>query len=83
MANYRKDGQTIREPSAIEEEGRRIAQQLGIDIRYIGPQYGKDDEFMFHVFNDIAVTGTSFVANTLEEAIASLTEKRTLFGGKR
>lgn len=65
----------------IEEQGRKIAQQLGNDIVYNGPQY-LNDEFMFHVFTDVAVTGTTFAAKTFEEAKANLIEKRKLFGAK-
>ena len=64
-------------PFAIEEEGRQIARQLG--IRYVGPQYGKNDEFVAHLFKDVAVTNTSFLANTLQKASTRLAKRRRLF----
>jgi len=64
-----------------EEEGRRIARQLG--VRYTGPQYRKNDEFIAHLFTDVEVTGTTFAAKTLQEAIANLAEKRRVFGAVR
>lgn len=62
--------------ASIREEGRRIAQQLG--LRYEGLQYLRDG-FVTHLFTDIAVSGTTFAANTLQEARAKLAEKRRQF----
>ncbi len=53
-----------------QEEGQRIADQLGQGIIYSGPQmYG--ETFMIHLFTD-PVTGTTFSARTLEQARARL-----------
>ena len=60
----------------IEEEGRRITEELG--VAYTGPQM-YEGEFMFHLFTD-PVTGTTFAAKTLEEARAKLSERRKAFG---
>lgn len=64
--------------SDIEDEGKAIARQLGDGIRYEGPQmlHGR---LYAHVFTDVAVTGTTFLANTFEEAKQSLAEKRNEF----
>ena len=61
---------------SIREEGRRIAQQLG--VRYEGPQYLRDG-FVTHLFTDVAVWGTTFAASTLQEARTKLAEKRRQF----
>lgn len=62
--------------ASIKEEGWRIAQQLG--VRYEGPQYLRDG-FATGLFTDVAVSGTTFAANTLQEARAKLAEKRRQF----
>jgi len=59
----------------IEEEGRRIAEEIG--VAYTGPQM-YEGEFMFHLFTDPA-TGTTFAAKTLEEAKTRLSEERKAF----
>jgi len=69
---------------SIEEEGRRIAQRLGQGVTYRGPwlPYGPKGEFLGYFFQDDAVTGSSFVAKTFEEAKADLIEMRRKFGAK-
>ncbi len=62
----------------IEAEGKAIAEQLGEEVFYNGPQY-KGDRFCFHHFTD-RVTGTTFSAITLKEVKARLVEVRKNFG---
>ena len=54
------------------DKGEEIAKELG--IRYDGIQ-----EELGMQFTDIHQTGTTFYANTLEEAKVRLAEKRKLF----
>jgi len=70
--------------SSIEEEGQRIAERLGQGVTYRGPwfPYGPNGKFLGYFFQDDAVTGSSFVAKTFEEAKASLIEMRKDFGAK-
>ena len=69
---------------SIEQEGQRIAEELGHGVVYLGPwlPYGRKGEFFGHFFDDRAVTGTSFVAKTLDEAKAALIKARREFGAK-
>lgn len=70
--------------SSLEEEGRRIAKRLGQGVTYRGPwlPYGPGGEFLGHFFQDDAVTETSFVAKTFEEAKANLIDIRKKWGAK-
>lgn len=61
-----------------EAKGKAIAEQLGNEVSYNGPQY-EGDRFCFHLFTD-RVTGTTFSAETVEEAKARLVEVRKNFG---
>jgi hypothetical protein len=66
---------------ALKRQGELIAEQLGGGVMYVGPQMD-NDSFVFHIFNDDAVTDTSFTGKTFEEAKVSLIEKRSAFGAK-
>ena len=70
--------------SSTEEAGQKIAQRLGQGVTYKGPwlPYGPKGEFLGYFFQDDAVTETSFVAKTFEEAKASLIKTRKDFGAK-
>ncbi len=70
--------------SSIEEEGQKIAQRLGQGVTYRGPWFlpGLKREFLGYFFQDDAVTESSFVAKTFEEAKASLIKTRKAFGAK-
>ncbi|MBA7654639.1 hypothetical protein ES703_62521 [subsurface metagenome] len=59
----------------MEEEGRSIARELGVGVRYFDTQY-YNDEFVFHLFHDDAVTGSSFAAKTRGEAKKVLPQER-------
>ncbi len=63
-------------PPEPEKLGREIAKETG--LRYDGVQVGLGLQF-----TDIKGTGTTFCANTLEEAKALLAEKRRLFAAAR
>ncbi|MFH1575602.1 MAG: hypothetical protein ABIB55_01490 [Candidatus Nealsonbacteria bacterium] len=64
----------------LRQEGREIAQKLGNGVTYLGPQMNKNNEFIFHLFNDDpALTGTTFVGKTFEGAKKNLINKRKLF----
>ncbi len=69
--------------SRLEEEGQKVAERLGNGVTYGRPwlPYGPKGEFFGHFFLD-AVTGTSFVAKTFEEAKAELTKTRKQFGAR-
>ncbi len=60
---------------SLIEEGQEIARKLGGEVIYEGPwlPYGPKDKFLGHFFTD-RVTGSTFVAKTLEEAKAILTQ---------
>jgi len=62
-----------------QEEGERIAQQLGNGVIYTGPQM-YHEELYAHLFTDAAVTGTTFACLGLEECKAKLIQKRKDFG---
>lgn len=69
---------------SIEEltrEGEEIARRLGNGAIYIGPQLA-NDKLVYHMFNDSAVTDTSFAAKTFKEAKQVLIERRKRFGAK-
>ena len=70
--------------STLKEEGQKIAEQLGHGVIYKGPwlPYGPGGEFYGHFFEDDAVTESSFVASTLEEAKEALTSIRKGFGAE-
>ena len=72
------------EETARLNEGQRIAEQLGNGVVYVGPwlPYGRNGEFYGHFFVDRAVTGTSFVANTFDQAKAALIKSRREFGAE-
>ncbi len=60
-----------------QEEGKRIAAQLGEGTIYNGPQmYG--ETFLAHMFTD-SVTHTTFAARTLDQAKAQLITVRKDF----
>jgi len=61
----------------VGNEGREIARQLGEEVHYEGPQY-LYETFEAYLFTD-SVTGTTFAANTLEEAKISLAKHRKAF----
>lgn len=65
----------------LDQQGREITARLGNGINYYGPwlPYGEEGEFMGHFFQDDAVTGTSFVASTYEEAKEALVGARKNF----
>lgn len=65
----------------IEEEGKSIARELGVEVRYLDTWY-HNDEF-FHLFHDDAVTGSSFAAKTLEEAKQVLLQRRKSFAEEK
>lgn len=69
---------------SIEQEGQRIAEELGHGVVYLGPwlPYGRKGEFFGHFFDDRAVTGTSFVAKTLDGAKDALIKARERFSAK-
>ena len=62
----------------LRSEGRSIAEKLGNGVRYVAP-WMDNGNFRFHLFNDDAVTDTSFSAKTLEEAKKKLTLNRKAF----
>ncbi|MBA7516369.1 hypothetical protein ES705_08417 [subsurface metagenome] len=62
-----------------QEEGERIARQLGNGVIYNGPQM-YNDKLYAHIFTDAAVTGTTFACLGLEECKANLIQKRKDFG---
>ncbi len=70
------------DPAAqYQEEGERIARQLGNGVRYVGPQMNYE-KFYVHLFNDDAVTGTAFACLNLEECKAKLMQVRKKFGAE-
>ena len=68
---------------SLIEEGQEIARKLGGEVIYNGPwlPYGPKDKFLGHFFTD-RVTGSTFVAKTLEEAKAILIQSRKDWGAK-
>ncbi len=68
---------------SIIEEGQKIARKLGGEVIYEGPwlPYGPKGKFLGHFFTD-RVTGSTFVAKTLEEAKAILIQSRKDWGAK-
>jgi len=66
----------------MEEEGRSIARELGRGVRYLDSQY-RNGEFVFHLFHDDAVTGSSFTAKTRGEAKKVLYQRRTRFAEEK
>ena len=70
--------------ATLREEGQKIAEQLGHGVVYRGPWLpeGPSGEFYGHFFSDDAVTESSFVAPTLEEAKEALTSIRRGFGAE-
>lgn len=70
--------------SQLEQEGRRIADQLGNGVVYKGPwiPYGPEGEFFGYFFQDEAVTMTSFVVKTYEEAKEALIDARRRFNAE-
>lgn len=56
----------------VEPKGIAIGDELGVEYDGIQPEIGMQ-------FTDVAETGTTFYANTLEEAKTQLAEKRRLF----
>ena len=68
---------------SLIEEGQEIARKLGGEVIYEGPwfPYGPKGEFLGHFFTN-GVTGSTFVAKTLEEAKATLIQSRKDWGEK-
>ena len=64
----------------VEEEGQRIAEQLGRGFNYVGPQY-EEGNFAFHWIGD-PVTGTTFAATSLEGAKRRIAEVRKSFSAE-
>jgi hypothetical protein len=69
----------VRSSVAREDEGKRIAQQLGNGVTYDGP-YIVNGKFQMHGFTDVAITGGSFTAQDLEGAKAKFIALRRRFG---
>lgn len=65
----------------VEGEGQKIAERLGQGVVCRGAWFphGPEGEFLGYFFEDAAVTETSFLAKTFEEAKANLIEVRTKF----
>lgn len=76
MAEYKGDNPS---GNPHQEEGERIAQQIGNGIIYNGPQM-LEGELYAHLFTDVAVTGTTFACLDLEGCKANLIQKRKDFG---
>ena len=66
---------------SLAEEGERIAKQLGNGVIYNGPWMRKG-KFIGHTFSDVAVTGTTFVCQELEDCKAKLIQRRKEFGAE-
>ena len=62
----------------ITKEGNDITRKLGNGVRYAGPQMD-EGILAYHLFNDDAVTDSSFAAMFLEEAKEKFIEKRIAF----
>jgi len=58
--------------------GQEIAEKLGNGLHYDGPQYS-GEQFVY-LFTDVAASGTTFGARSLEDAREKLIGKRKAFG---
>ena len=63
-----------------DDEGKRIARQLGTGMSYDGIQRDPHGEFAGYLFTDREKTGSTFLAPTLAQAQRSLRETRERFG---
>ncbi|MDP2729117.1 MAG: hypothetical protein Q8O55_01385 [Dehalococcoidales bacterium] len=65
-------------------EGEEITRQIDNGVRYVGPwlPYGTEGKFLGHLFQDDAVTQTSFVCQDVEDCKAQLIKVRKNFEAK-
>lgn len=79
---------TAKSLSSLREEGEAIVARLGNGVGYYGPwlpdgaELYPEGTFLGHFFQDDAVTKTSFVARTYEDAKTKLIKVRKDFGAE-